>query len=87
MVLAPNMLLKVSVHCSLFGGPKQHGVPEALQDILGLRLDSPWAPFGLPFGLPFRSFDLPLVPFGSRIRNIKTEKLTVSPREGRRFAI
>ena len=44
----------------------------------GLPLASFLASYRVPFCLPFRSFDLPLVPFRSRIRNIKTKKLTVS---------
>ena len=48
MFVAPNMIPKVPAECSLLGGPKKHGVPEALQGIQGLLLDSPWATFGLP---------------------------------------
>ena len=73
MVLAPNMLPKVSAGSGSETAWGPRGSPRHPRSPFGLPLGSLWPPFGLPkvpFGLPFRSFDLPLVPFWSRSRNI-----------------
>ena len=65
MVLAPNMVPKVPAECSLFWGPKKHGVPEALQCIQGHLLDYLWPSFGLLFGFLGSPFASPFAPLTS----------------------